>query len=108
MSLASAFAPAENAYKNRVMADTWGHLAPSPRKKYRGSILFTHTEFGDILPIRVNFENLPESPWLADHVGGFIAEKAEEPGTIYRFTGTYMMFLNGSPSFSGKVEVVHI
>lgn len=108
MSLASLAGPIESDYKNRVMAHVWGHLAPAPRKKYRGSILFTHTEFGSIVPIRVNFEKLPESPWLADHVSDFIADKAEEPGTIYRFEGTYMMFLNGKPSFSGKVDIVHV
>lgn len=106
MSLSSAFAPAEAAHRSRVMAATFGHLAPSTRKKYRGSILFTQTEHGQLVPIRSSFASLPESPWFFEHLNDFVAKHATEPGTVYRFEGTYMVFKNGNPSFSGTVVAV--
>jgi hypothetical protein len=103
MSLAQAFAPAEAAHRAQVLAATFGHLAPSIRKKYHGSILFTQSAYGSLVPIRADFPDLPDSPWFFEHLNDFVAERAREPGKVYRFDGTYMVFRNGSPSFSGKV-----
>ncbi len=106
MSLAEAMAPAEAAYQNRVLRGTFGHLAPSIRKKYRGSILFTQTEYGQLVPIRAAFSGLDDSPWFFDHLSSFVAENAIDAGVVYKFEGTYMVFKNGKPSFSGTVKVL--
>lgn len=101
-----AFAPAEAEYRNRVIHATWGHLAPEPRKKYRGYVLFTFGEYGDITVIKDNFEGLPDSPWFYEHVHEFASRKVKTRGRVYRFDGTYMMLKNGNSRFSGKVRVV--
>lgn len=106
MSLSSAFAPAEVAHRNQVTRQTFGHLAPSPRKKYKGSLIFTQSEFGELVPIRVSFEGLPDSPWLHQHLLSFVEERATEPGKVYKFEGSYMVFLNGNPSFKGAVTEI--
>ena len=108
MSLADAFASAEAEYRNRVMHSTWGHLAPVPRKPYTGGILFTHTEYGDLVPIRSSFPELPDSPWFYRHLHDFVADKARTPATVYRFEGTYTMLKNGRSRFSGKVRKVRL
>lgn len=103
MSLADAFAPADNHYRNQVIAATFGHLAPEPRKRYPGTILFTQSEYGSLVPIRARFEGLPDSPWFFEHLNDFVADKATEAGAVYRFKGTYMLFKNGSHQFTGSV-----
>lgn len=108
MSLAEAMAPAENHYRNQVIAATFGHLAPEPRKRYPGTILFTQTEYGRLEPIRANFEGLPDSPWFFEHLNDFVADKATEAGAVYRFKGTYETFKNGNSRFSGKVVKLDI
>lgn len=105
MSLASAMAPVEAMNRAIVMHNTWGHLAPEPRRLYRGEILFAHGDYGDLSVITCKFKDLPDSPWFFDHLNEFAADKAfKRPrGTLLRFTGTYMMFKNGNCRFSGKV-----
>lgn len=106
MSLAQAVAPAEAAHRAKVLAATFGHLAPSIRKKYRGVIVFTQSVFGQLVPIRADFKDLPDSPWFFEHLNDFVGERATEPGKVYKFEGTYMLFKNGKPSFSGNVTEV--
>jgi hypothetical protein len=108
MSLADAFAPAENHYRNQVMAATFGHLAPEPRKRYPGTILFTHTDYGQLVPIRSHFQDLPDSPWFFEHLNDFVADKATKAGAVYRFKGTYILFKNGKAQFSGKIVELDI
>ncbi len=103
MSLADAIAPAEAANRARVLTATFGHLAPSVRKKYHGSIVFAHSEYGPLVPIRAEFKGLADSPWFFEHLNQFVSEQVTEPGAIYRFDGTYMVFKNGKPSFCGPV-----
>lgn len=108
MSIADAFAPAEAHYKAQVTNETWGHLAPEPRRKYNGFILFAHAAYGDLTVIDYRFKNLEDSPWfcedLHEFINGIAGEKPQ--GRIYRFDGTYMKYKNGSHSFSGKVRRV--
>jgi hypothetical protein len=106
MSIADALEPAEAAQQAQVLKATFGHLAPSIRKKYKGSILFAQGEYGDLVVIRADFPSLPNSPWLHDHLQDFVAERAQEAGKVYRFDGSYMMFKNGNPSFKGEVTQV--
>jgi len=106
MSLADLHGPIEAAHRNRVLRHTFGHLAPSARKKYHGTVIFAQSEYGAIVPIRADFKGLPDSPWFYDHLTDFVGDKAVEAGVVYKFEGTYMLFKNGSPSFSGKVSVI--
>lgn len=105
-SFATALAVSEAQHRSRVLSATFGHLAPSPRKKYPGTIIFTHTDYGQLLPIRAEFKSLPDSPWFFEHLTDFVAERALEAGKVYKFVGTYMTFLNGKPSFRGTVTEV--
>lgn len=47
-----AFAPAEEAYREAVMRDTWGHLAPEKNKSYPGRLVFSFGVYksGDLNP----------------------------------------------------------
>jgi hypothetical protein len=113
MSLAEAFAPAEDLYRSQVMHATWGHLAPQERKPYRGWIVFMCGCHGDIDIVDYYFKRgkteLSGSPWLYQQLHEFIGKecmKREAQGVIYRFEGTYMMFNNGRCRFSGKTKRV--
>lgn len=103
-TMADAFAPAEAKYKAEVMAATWGHLAPKP-KKYEGTILFAHGEYGDLVPLRAAFHGLPDSPWFFDDMTDWIFEQKTEEGKIYLFVGSYTKFKNGNCRFSGKTTI---
>jgi len=106
MALADAFASIENDNYNKVLQQTWGHQAPEANQKYPVTILFCYGDYGDIIPIKVDQGDLPDSPWFFDQMNDFIAEKATEQGKVYRFTGTYEMFKNGNCRFSGKTVIV--
>lgn len=107
---AEAFAEHEARYKAAVMNSTWGHLAPKPRRVYRGEILFAHGEYRDLVVLRSNFKGLPDSPWFYEDLHNFVADKASKrrSGAVLRFVGTYTMFKNGKGRFSGKVRDVRI
>lgn len=112
MSMADAFAPAENSFRNWVAVNTWGHLAPEARKVYRGYIVFALGCYGDQVVLQSEFENLPGSPWYFDDesewVNEFIDRHTKVGGDchgIWRFDGTYTKFKNGNYRFSGKTKV---
>lgn len=101
-TMADAFAPILAAHKNRVMCETWGHLAPVPRNSYRGSIVFAHGEYGDLVPLRTDFPSLPDSPCFFSDLMELISSAKTEPGRIYEFEGTYTRRKNGSHHFKGR------
>jgi hypothetical protein len=86
----------------RVMQETWGHLAPVPRLAYQGTILFAHGAYGDLVIIRADFPDLPDSPWFFDDLNQFVDSWLTEAGKLYEFSGTYTKFKNGGFRFSGK------
>ncbi len=88
-AIADAFAPAEAAYREKVMQHTWGHLAPERAKSYPGKMVFALGEYGDYVPIHVNFEGLDDSPWFFQDMMDFIVSHTETPG-IFRFEGKYV------------------
>jgi hypothetical protein len=120
--------PAVDAYGERrameVRQDTWGHLAPKPRKKYRGYILIGEGQCsgqGRTI-IRDEFVDLDHSPWfyqaMCDYVGDL---EGLEEGNVYLWTGTYQFFLGtrerggrkryldeSSYWFEGNVQLVPI
>lgn len=115
--------PIIDAYGERkamqVRQDTWGHLAPKPRRRYKGTILFAESEYGGQgrTIIRTDFEDLPSSPWFYESMCDFIyGLEGIEEGSVYRWTGTYQFLAGrkggyldqGSFRFDGKVELVPI
>lgn len=107
MSVADVGPSMNEEFKNRVMHQTWGHLAPEPGRKYRGDVLFAHGEYGDLVVLRDNFDNLPGSPWFKSHLDGHFTTLAQSlrAGTVATWRGTYTMLKNGSCRFSGKFEL---
>lgn len=101
-TMAEAFAPWEADYKAKVMGATWGHLSPKARQEYRGSILFAHGAYGDLVPLRADFRDLPDSPWFFQDMLDFIVGSKTKPGGIYEFVGTYTKRKNGSHHFKGR------
>src|SRR5687768_11205030 len=89
MPWTDAFLPVEHANYVAVQEATWGHLAPEKGRTYTGSMLFTQSEYGDIVVIRANFEGLDDSPWLFEALNNFAADHAIDPGAIYLFRGTF-------------------
>lgn len=104
--IADAFAPADAAYKEKVMHHVWGHLAPRPKRVYSGYMIFTLGEYGDYVPIKSHFKGMNDSPWFFQDMMAFIVEKATQKGCIYRFTGSYQKFGDGSCQFVGKMSEV--
>lgn len=101
----AAFAPAEAKYKQEVLADTWGHLAPLRNKTYRGHVVFAVGCFGsdDLNPTIIECElesrdgvSLDSSPWFYDSVTDFVGEFVgiddsgeAKTGGVYRWEGTF-------------------
>ncbi len=91
--LADAFAPAEAAFKSKVMAETWGHLAPRRNKRYNGRIVFAVGCFGsdplNPTALECEFKDLDSSPWFYDSLMEFMQSFETEPGGIYLWKGTF-------------------
>lgn len=71
-----------------VEKETWGHLYPKPGKVYKGSILYTHSAYGDIAIIKSSWEGLGDSPRLFDAMEDFIWIWRGDPGHVYEWKGT--------------------
>lgn len=85
-----------------AMRETWGHLEPTPGRKYSGYILWTHGCHGDIAVINWKLEDLPGSPGFSYDLDEFIGQYNTEKGKIYRFIGSYKRFKNGKCRFYGN------
>jgi len=103
MSIASVMASIENINKEIVMQDTWGHLAPSKNKTYKGFFTFAAGCFGSLSPIALSFEfsELDSSPWLYGALQEFLFSLKVESGIIYRFEGTIRNY-----TFKGKISQI--
>lgn len=97
-----------NAYGARreaeVMQSTWGHLAPKPSRVYAGTFVVAHGCYGDLAVISIDFADLPDSPWLYEHLHNWIWDRGTEPGNVYRFAGTYSGDRGGQ--FAGELTAV--
>lgn len=108
MSLATAFAESDAAYRAQVMHDTWGHLRAKSRKLYKARIVFTCAGYGgDIVIIDARVQGVADSPWLYRHMMEFVMRKSRR-GRISIFEGTYYTFKNGRGVFNGKCRVVKV
>lgn len=102
MGLEHVAALLEADARARVQAETWGHLAPEPGRKYRGFIVWVHTAWGEITPIEAEFDGLDCSPWfyedIMDHI---VALTQGDDPIIYTWKGTYVKHKNGRCHFRG-------
>jgi len=106
--MAEAFAPAQEWYKLQVQSITWGHLAPKPRKKYKGFVLFTYTAWKNCVPIEALFDGLDCPPWFFDDLMEFVSEQCTDDrnGQVWRFDGTYTKNDNDTCAFVGTIRRV--
>ena len=95
-TIADAFAPATARYKEQVMYDTWGHLAPRKSKTYKGRIVYAVGCFGsdNLNPTAIvfDFPELDSSPWFFDRMAEFLADQESDlrkEGCVYVFTGSF-------------------
>jgi hypothetical protein len=104
--------------------DTWGHLAPKPRRVYKGTILIAEAECsGQGRTIfRDDFPGLDHSPWFYNAMCEYVSNlEGLQDGQVYRWTGTYRFFKGrkerggrdpyldeGLHQFEGTVELVPI
>lgn len=82
--------------------------APSIRKKYHGKVVFAVGVCGQQVLVKAQFPELPPHPDYDANIQTFLAAHPGEPGKLYQFDGTYMLFKNGHPSFSGRLAEVQL
>jgi hypothetical protein len=107
MSLADAFAPVEAKYRAQVIAATWGHLAPEPQRLYRARVIFTCAAYSGTYSIINAKLDVPDSPWLFDHLIELAMRKARD-GRVSVFEGTYRITKTGRGIWKGTTRVVRI
>lgn len=94
-----------------VTAQTFGHLAPKPKKVYEGWILFALTAFGDTCVIDFEFENLSESPWfnldVVDHISNYTDQLPKDKNFgVFKWNGCFEKSKKGDAKFDGQfVEI---
>lgn len=105
MSYAEVYSGPLAKQYNAVINNTWGHLAPKPRARHKGHIVFAKTCYNQEVVIESEFAGLNESPWQYEALHDYIHEtlNTKEEG-IYRFDGDVYMCLNGKFKFSGTIK----
>lgn len=98
MPIVDAFATGK---RERVLHDTWGHLAPEPGQKYPGTILIAQGDYRDCIILSARFDDLDDSPWLYDDMQEFIASAPSERPAIFKWSGWYVRYKNGRCRFGG-------
>jgi hypothetical protein len=88
MGYADIVAHANASYRDAVMQDTWGHLAPQKNISYKGVLLIARSAFGGggmILLDQYFEKDLESSPWLYQTIQEFIGRLREdiEEGVVY-------------------------
>lgn len=113
-TMADAFAPVGALYREQVMQQTWGHLAPRKSKKYWGTIVFTFGLYnsGNLNPtfLKIDLKGLDDSPWFCNAVIDWVYESMiknrdlddnSHVGGIYEFSGYFMNY-----KFIGKTNKI--
>jgi hypothetical protein len=98
----------DEMYREAVMQDTWGHLAPKKNKIYKGRVVFAIGcyDSGDLnpTPLTSDFEDLSSSPWFYDALHDFLRnlpEKYRETGCVYEWVGTFKNY-----QLEGKINTI--
>lgn len=95
-------------FQEQIFQLTWGHLAPTRNKKYKGKILFAVSCFcsEERQLINYEFQDLDSSPWLYDAVHEFLEvldeEGTIEAGCVYEFTGVIRNY-----KIEGTLKKIH-
>ncbi len=112
MSMASALAVSDNANYNRVIQNTFGHLAPERRKAIPGWIVFVNSPYSGCTVVDFGFEGTESSPWLAeavtDHVCSLVDRYVDDHRAgMFRWEGRMTMFNNGAFRFGGEARILN-
>jgi len=93
--------PINAHYKQQVLVNTWGHLAPEKNVSYKGEILFSVSGYGNAGKALIDskFDNLNDSPWLYDAIYEYLDKwKGLQDGCIYKINCTLRNYrFYGSP-----------
>jgi hypothetical protein len=93
MGMQHTVALIQNDARERVMAETWGHLAPKKNKTYRGTMVIAVGCYGDdpLNPtvLRTDWGDLDSSPWWFGAMQDYIGDLDLEEGRVYRWEGTF-------------------
>jgi hypothetical protein len=100
-TMADVWAPVDAHYRQQVLKETWGHLAPKKNRKYKGFIVFAIGCFGSdhLNPTVLSCElkDLESSPWFYEALCEWLSDQQEcddeksafKIGNVYRFDGFF-------------------
>ena len=89
--------------EQQVLQDTWGHLAPKKGKSYKGTMIYAHGVYGDIVLLYATFEKLNSSPWLFEAMQEYLGGHCEDEG-IYKWEGCFEKLDEGCYCFGGEIK----
>ncbi len=102
-----AMAPGLAKYREAVMQETFGHLAPKRGKTYRGYIVFAVGCFGsdplNPIALECEFKGLDSSPWFFEAMTTLLGELKTEAGNVYRWEGIFRNY-----EFAGTMRKVKL
>lgn len=77
-ALGDLYAPG-GAYKEAVMQNTWGHLAPQKNITYKGKLLISNSGYGNSGQqiVEMEWNNLQDNPWIYDFVHNWLWDNRE-------------------------------
>ena len=97
MGMQHVVAMIENDARERVMDETWGHLAPKKNRTYRGTMVIAVGCYGDdaLNPtvIQTDWGELDSSPWWFDAMQRYISDLGLEEGKVYKWQGTFRNYV---------------
>jgi hypothetical protein len=103
-----ALAACEEIYRQVVLEETWGHLAPKKNKTYKGRVVYATGCYdnGDLnpTPLSCNLKGLDSSPWFYSAIHEWLQDLPEEyrkEGCVYEWRGTFRNY-----EFNGKVTLI--
>ncbi len=92
-SFASAFNAHEAQARERILQETFGHLAPEENKEYRGFVVFAigccGSDHLNPTPLEIEFGDLDSSPWLFDSLIEMLQGLQTTEGGVYRWEGRF-------------------
>jgi hypothetical protein len=102
----------EAAEKAKVDVATWGHLAPEPQHKYRGTLVFACGLYQSAAMIlREDFPGLEDSPWQHRDFHAWLdtwetMQKRDPAGKVFCFEGFYQRVKTKGFRMVGNIKEV--
>ena len=81
MSMASVFQIIDDNNRRVIQHHTFGHLFPDGEKTFRGHLIVSETDYGDIVVIKDN-SGVESSPWWFASMNKFVDEFLDKHGKI--------------------------